>query len=252
MLRLDHFVVHIDDDVAMLKSLKDQIEPLGFPFDLSRGKGTKGFKVANIWIGDQYLELPWIKSRDGGGWKKEWVEKYHQGKRGIFGLCLMTDQLDHVRNELMARGIPAGDPERITFRMLFGLFKKTLPFRLVFTPPIPGTDLQIFFLEMDSQRQLEMMKKYFMVPNARDYGITGIREAIVKSHFSTEAWEYIEKLFPNLIGNRTKATFDMGETKLTFEQSQQDDLWVELRAATAKENLRDGRFTIENVEVVVQ
>jgi hypothetical protein len=251
MFRLDHFVVHIDDDFEMLRSLKDQIEPLGFPFDPSRGKGTKGFKVANIWIGNQYLELPYIKTRDGGGWRKEWVEKYNQGKRGIFGLCIMTDQLDHFRKEVIARGIPASAPERITYKMFFGLFKKSLPFRLVFTPQIPGTDLQIFFLEMDSQEKLDFMKKYFMKPNSRDYGITGIHEAIVKSHFTTDAWEYIEKLFPNLIGNQTRATLDMGETKLTFEQSQHADLRVELRAST-KENLKKGSFMIENVEVVVQ
>ena len=50
MIRLDHFVVNIDNDVEKLKALKRQIEPLGYPFEPTWGKGTKGFKVANIWI----------------------------------------------------------------------------------------------------------------------------------------------------------------------------------------------------------
>jgi hypothetical protein len=131
MFRLNHFVVHIDDDIEMLRSLKDRIEPLGFPFDPARGKGTKGFKVANIWIGYQYLEFACIKTRNGGGWRKEWVEKYNQGKRGIFGLCIMTDQLDHFRKEVIARGIPASDPERITFKDAFWTLQKILAFSIV-------------------------------------------------------------------------------------------------------------------------
>lgn len=135
MIRLDHFVVHIEEDQTKLDSLKDKIEPIGFPFNPTSGKRTKGFQVANTWIGDQYLELFWLKTKDGGGWSKEWVEKY-QGLRGIFGLCLMTDRLDLLKNELLKRGVT--DPERITFKMLFGLLKKSLPFRYVFTPSNSG------------------------------------------------------------------------------------------------------------------
>lgn len=138
MMRLDHFVIHIDKDQTKLESLRSQIEPIGFPFNPHSGKGTKGFQVANIWIGDQYLELVWLRTKDGGGWREEWVDKYNRGLRGIFGLCLMTDQLDSLEKELRKRGVAVSPPERITFRMLFGLVKKSLPFRLVFTPPIPG------------------------------------------------------------------------------------------------------------------
>jgi CO dehydrogenase/acetyl-CoA synthase beta subunit len=73
-MRLDHFVVHIDQDPPKLQSLKDQIVPMGFPFNPTAGKRTKGFQVANIWIGDQYLELIWLKTQDGGGWRRTmWV-----------------------------------------------------------------------------------------------------------------------------------------------------------------------------------
>jgi hypothetical protein len=42
----------------------------------------------------------------------------------------------------------------ITFKALFGLLKKSLPFRLVYTPPIPGTDLEIFFWKWIARRGL--------------------------------------------------------------------------------------------------
>lgn len=86
MMRLDHFVVHIDNDQAKLESLKSQIEPIGFPFNPHSGKGTKGFKVANIWIGDQYLELVWLKTKDGGGWREQWVDKYNQGQMATYDM----------------------------------------------------------------------------------------------------------------------------------------------------------------------
>jgi hypothetical protein len=248
-MRLDHFVVHIDPVPAKLQSLKAQIVPMGFPFNPTAGKRTKGFQVANIWVGDQYLELVWLKTHDGGGWRSEWVEKYNRGVRGIFGLCLMTDHLDALANELRNRGVAASSPERITFRALFGLLKKSLPFRLVYTPPIPGTDLEIFFLEMDSQQKFEFTRKYFMKPNAEQNGITGIREAVVRCQFSEEAWKYIRAIFPNLSGNERMATHDMGETKLHFVQSDDVGLRVELLATTTSEDLANRSFEIENVRV---
>jgi hypothetical protein len=251
MERLDHFVVHIDEDREKLASLKDQIVPMGFPFNPTSGKRTKGFQVANIWIGEQYFELVWLKTSDGGGWRKEWVEKYNRGLRGIFGLCIMTDRLDALEREMRRRGVDVSAPERITFKALFGLLKKTLPFRCVYTPPIPGTDLQIFFLEMDSLQKYEFMKKYYMRPNAEQNGITGIREAIVRCRFSGEAWDYIRALFPSLSGDERMATYDMGHTKLHFLQTDHVDLRVELQAATTNEDLATGSFEIENVRVII-
>lgn len=69
MVRLDHFVINIDNDMKKLIELKKQIAPLGIPFEPTWGKGTKGFKVANIWIGLQYLEMVWLKKRTVGDGK---------------------------------------------------------------------------------------------------------------------------------------------------------------------------------------
>ena len=133
MIRLDHFVINIDNDMKRLKELKRHIEPLGFPFEPTWGKGTKGFQVANVWIGLQYLEMVWLKKKDGGGWKADWVEKYNNGHRGIIAIYLMTDRLDEIREELRSRGINVSEPERISFRWFFGLLKKTMPWRSMYT-----------------------------------------------------------------------------------------------------------------------
>ncbi|MGI5860031.1 MAG: hypothetical protein ACOX8P_12080 [Tepidanaerobacteraceae bacterium] len=250
MIRLDHFVVNIDNDMGKLKELKKQIEPLGYPFEPTWGKGTKGFKVANIWIGLQYLEMVWLKEKDGGGWKADWVEKYNNGYRGIIAIYLMTDRLDEIREELKCRGIPVSEPERISFRWFFGLLKKTMPWRSIFTAPIPGTNLEICYGELDSPDIMEKMKAY-MVPNAAVYGIEGIKAATVKGNFSEEAWVYIQKLFPDVELKGTSLTYDMGTTCLSFELSEKTGLNVELNAVTVNKKYLGKSFEVENLKVTL-
>ena len=250
MIRLDHFVLNIDNDMQKLKELKERIEPLGFPFEPTWGKGTKGFKVANIWIGLQYLEMVWLKNKDGGGWKADWAEKYTKGHRGIIAIYLMTDRLDEIREELNSRGIPVSEPERVSFRWFFGLFKKTMPWRSIFTAPIPGTDLQICYGELDSPDVMEKMKAY-MVPNAIDNGIEGVKEATVKGNFSEEAWAYIQRLFPKAELTGTCLTYDMGTTRLSFESGEKPGLRVELKAETTDKKYSGNSFEIENLKVYI-
>jgi len=64
MLRLDHFVIHIDPDMRALDELKRTLAPMGYPFEPRWGKGTRDFQVANLWVGRQYLEMVWLERPD--------------------------------------------------------------------------------------------------------------------------------------------------------------------------------------------
>jgi hypothetical protein len=251
LLRLNHFVIHIDHDLKKMQALKEKFDGYGIPFEPVKGKGTKGFKVANLWIGDQYLELPYIKNPDGGGWKKEWVEHYFRGKRGIFGLCLFTDSLDQIKQGLIERGVELEGPERITFKMFGGLLKKSLPFRKFYTKPIPNSDLQFMFLQMDSEKKFEFTRKYFMKPNTEDIGIISINEAFVMKDFSKQEWAFIEQVFPSMVGNTYKKTLDMGTTKLHFVQDPHHDLSVELHAKANQSQYEPTEIEIENVRLLI-
>jgi hypothetical protein len=250
LLRLDHFVIHIDHDPKKLNELKMQLDEYDIPFDPEKGKGTSGFKVANLWIGDQYLELPYLKKADGGGWKQEWVHQYNRGRRGIFGLCLYTDSLDKMKQELIERGVELEGPERVTFKMLGGLLKKSLPFRKIYTKPIPNSDLQFMFLQMDDPKKFAFTRKYFMKPNTEEVGIISINEAFVMKDFSNEEWGFINNVFPQLKGNRFKKTMDMGETKLHFVQDPKHQLSVDLRAKANNKNYENIEIEIENVRLL--
>ena len=249
MIRLDHFVINIDNNQFNLAELKKEIGPKGYPFEPGRGKGTKGFKVANLWIGQQYFEMVWLKKADGGGWKKDWVEKYNSGHRGMIALFLMTDNLDEIRAGLLSRGVRVSGPERISFRWFFGLLKRTMPWRSIYTEPIPGTDLQICFGEMDSIKVMENMKRY-MTPNSSSKGITGIKEALVKLNSSPEVSEYLKKLFPQLKKQHDKLVYEMDNSVLAFQLSDKQGVEILLKATTSNIGLTGKKFRIENVEVI--
>lgn len=251
MLRLDHFVIHIDRDPKNLLDFKMMLDEYDIPFDPERGKGTSGFKVANLWVGDQYLEFPYLKKNNGGGWKQEWVDQYNQGKRGIFGLCLYTDSLDAIKQGLKERGVELEGPEKVTFKMFGGLLKKSLPFRTIYTKPIPNSDLQIMFLQIDDQKKFELTRKYYMKPNTEEVGIVSINEAFVMKDFSKKEWAYIEQVFPELSGNYYKKTLNMGESKLHFVQDPHHQLSVELRAQSNNKYYENTEIEIENVRLLI-
>lgn len=251
LLRLDHFVVHIDQDPQKMMFIQEWMDENGIPFDSERGLNTKEYKIANLWIGDQYIELSFLKKNNANGWKKEWVDQYNLGKRGIFGICLYTDSLDEIKEGLINREVMFEGPERVTFKRLWGLKKKSLPYRTIYTKPIPNSDLQIMFMQMDSQEKLKFTRKHFMHPNTEEVGIVSIEEAIIIKDFSIEEWCFIENVFPNLQGNYQKKTLDMGKTKLHFIQDPLHELSVELKAKSENHLYENIEFEIENVRLVI-
>ncbi|MHA7964388.1 VOC family protein [Paenibacillus sp. CAU 1782] len=248
-IKLDHFVIHIDEDKERLALLKQDAERLGFPYRPERGKGTSSFKVSNMWIGDHYFELVCLRKPQ-TDWRKEWEALYNEGKRGVFGLMLMTDNLQAVREEWLANGIQASQPERISFK-LFGLIQISMPWQTVYAPPIPGTNLTIAVSQMDSERQYQQIRTRRMKPNSEENGITGIAETIVRSDFSPEALRYIEQLFPGRKAGSRERTISLDDSTLRFEHvaSVKQELQVDLNATCNAASPNKGSFTIANVRV---
>ena len=118
---LDHFVVHVDNNPTALTNLAERAKGAGFPMDLSKGKGTKGFHAQNIWMGQQYFEIPWLKRDDGGGWKSEWVDMYNSGKRGLFCLFLRTENIGQWETKLKSIGIPV-KKEKVSFKSVEAVY----------------------------------------------------------------------------------------------------------------------------------
>lgn len=154
MLRIDHLVVNIDKKYQTDKTVIQSVRNTGFPYEPKWGKGTKGFKASNIWIGNEYLEMIHLLKNDGGGWKAEWVEKYNKGHRGLICLMLDVDDLDKIYEEMIDTNITK--PQYLQFKWGFGLFTKTMPWRNSYFPFFEGVPLQIGLQQMKDENQLNL------------------------------------------------------------------------------------------------
>lgn len=188
MLELDHLVVHLNGEED-LGSLKTQLDATGVLFEPSWGKRAKGFKVANIWSGFDYFELVVIESPD-NLWQSEWAARHAAGERGAYCLFFRTDEdIAALYERFTAAGLGAKAPERTSFKWLFGLLSKKLPWRFTLLPKMPGTGLELGFIQYDASAQAKT--KRFMVPNTEEAGLLGYQEAEVFSSDITAAQAYV-------------------------------------------------------------
>lgn len=246
-LTLDHVVLHIDDRPEMLAGLKADLATLDVPFEPDWGKGTKGFKAANIWIGRQYFEIVRILRPDGGGWVPRWVSRHDEGQRGLYCLFLMTGRIDAVAADLRAAGIETNGPERIVFRTLFGLIRKSMPWQVLYLPPIPGTGVEIAFIEYDPDPKDRM--KSFMVPNADDHGLSGVPDAVLRLPLTEVARAFLGSLFPSAAHGDAEITVPLQDGVLRVVNA--PDIKLDLKAQRSDPERSSGAVTIENVTLHV-
>ncbi len=64
-MKIDHLVVNVNKEIQVNKEMIKNVYSIGLPYVPKWGKGTKGFKVSNIWIGKEYLELVRVKTKMG-------------------------------------------------------------------------------------------------------------------------------------------------------------------------------------------
>ncbi|MGE7919060.1 hypothetical protein ACQKM9_08925 [Viridibacillus sp. NPDC093762] len=56
-MKIDHLVLNVDSKYHVEGEQVNAIRSIGLPYKPKKGKGTKGFKVSNIWIGKEYFEM---------------------------------------------------------------------------------------------------------------------------------------------------------------------------------------------------
>ena len=191
MLTLDHIVVHVDNSNE-ISALKSELDKASIPFEPDWGKAAKGFKIANIWIGQQYFEIVDILSAD-NLWQPQWSERHAQGDRGIYCIFLKTNEpIEQLHAKFLSEGIKATEPERTRFKWMFGLLEKKLPWQFMLLPNIPGTPIELGIIRYDEGA--EKKHKPFMVPNTEDIGIVGLSRAVVYSEHCDEAKTYLERI----------------------------------------------------------
>lgn len=197
-MKLDHFVINIDEKYQKNKSIIEYIRNASFPYEPKWGKGTKGFKVSNLWIGNEYLEMVNILRSDGGGWIEEWTQKYKEGHRGMICLMLDTENIDDLYQDFNKRNISVTVPKWLEFKWFFNLFTRRMPWRNCYLPFFENVPFQIGFQEMKDEKSRDFMNQY-MVPNARDKGIDGINKVIIRGAYTNSDFSMLKDIFGNLV-----------------------------------------------------
>lgn len=195
-MKLDHFVINVDrkyqKEEKFISDIRDSI-----PYEPKWGKGTKGFKVSNLWIGNEYLEMVHILKNSGGGWIPEWTAKFNQGHRGMICLMLDVPNIDLVYQDLKLKNVTVTEPKWLEFKWFMNILTRRMPWRNCFIPFFENVPFQIGFQEMKDDRSREFMNQY-MVPNARENGIDGICRVIIKGNYSDNDFNMIAKVFGDM------------------------------------------------------
>ena len=242
-MKIDHIVMNIDKKYQKDQSIIKELCEAGLPYEPKWGKGTRGFKASNLWVGNEYFEMIHIKKANGGGWKKEWVNWYHKGHRGMICLMLDVNDIDLLYRTIAKKGIEITKPEWLEFSWFCGLLTRKMPWRNCYLPFFEGVHLQIGFQQMKDQKAREFMEAY-MVPNARDHGISGIESIQINGPFTDKDFQMLSNVF------ETKATLD--QASITIQLMAQNIIFVKAAHESVcvyTNREQDKTITIENVQL---
>lgn len=247
MFSFDHLVININEGYQKDNKCINAIIEAGFPYKPTWGKGTRGFKVSNLWIGNEYFEMVNILKEDGGGWVEAWTKLYKNGHRGLICLMLDTNSLDNIYNVFRDRNINITTPEFLKFKWFFNLFTRTMPWKNSYINFFEGAPLQIGFQEMKDDKARKFMEEY-MVPNSRENEILGIKKIVVKGSFNQNDIEVIEKIFSEYIINTTPITIKLDKNQtLIFEKDK--EYKVDIFTQCNNEKFKNKKILIENVTI---
>ncbi|WP_294188704.1 hypothetical protein [uncultured Clostridium sp.] len=247
MFKFDHFIINIDEHFQKDSKYINEIIEAGFPYKPSWGKGTKGFKVSNLWIGNEYFEMVNILKKDGGGWTKSWTNLYNNGHRGLVCLMLDVDDLDNIHNSLCSKNINITTPEFLKFKWFFNLFTRTMPWRNSYINFFEGVPLQIGIQQMKDDKSRNFMEEY-MVPNSRENEILGIKKVIIKGPFTKDDIKLINKIFEDYIIQSLPITINLDNNQTLIFQ-EEEEYKVDIFTQCDNLNFKNKKIEIENITI---
>lgn len=247
MLRIDHLVINVDEKYQTDQNVIKDIINAGFPYKPKWGKGTKGFKATNIWIGEEYFEMIRLLKKDGGGWLKGWVERYNQGHRGLICIILETNDLDKEYRRLKSKGLKITAPEFLKFKWFFNLLTRTMPWRNSYISFFEGIPLQISLQQIKDDKSREFMHQY-MVPNSRENQINGIKTIIVNGKFTDNDKRKIKDIFEDYYDNDNEIIVSLTKNQKIILKND-NEYKVEVITSCENNELKTSEIVIENVVV---
>ncbi|MGE7023244.1 VOC family protein [Solibacillus cecembensis] len=247
-MKFDHLVLNVDKNYQNEGQFTQNIRDVGLPYSPKKGKGTKGFKATNIWIGKEYFEMISIKNQDGGGWKKEWVDAYNNGERGLICLMLDVKDLNQLVQKVTSEKIPISQPESIKIEFFFKLISKTMPWTNSYLDFFQNVPMQIGFQQMNNEKTRTKLEKY-MVPNSRGNNITGIKQVQIAGQFTKVDFEMLKRIFDDTLEGDERLTIHLEHDQvLILEEAAEFNVQVVLNSKQS--NLLNNDCWIENTQII--
>lgn len=246
-MRIDHLVVNIEEKYQKDSEYVNQIRSNGFCYKPKWGKSTKGFKVSNIWIGNEYFELVNILNKDGGGWKKDWVKLYNKGYRGLVCLMIDVENIDYEYDRLIKENVDISRPEYLKFKWFFKLLTRKMPWRNSYINYFQKIPFQMGFQQMKDEKALNFMRSY-MVPNSIDKGILGINKIIINGEFQSSDFNIIQKIFINAKLEKNKIFVNLKNNQ-TLIFIKNDEFFIEVFTKRERKNINSNFTKIENIYI---
>lgn len=239
-MQLDHFVIHTDADYRLTHRLASECAPLGLVFDPVGNRNFDSFSAHYLYVGLEYLEIVQLKKPDESGWVPQWIERYNRGVRGIYCLFVASNDIEFLAKELRAQGFDV-NAERSSFFDASGT-EHALPWRQIFMAPIPGTDVEISFIQYDSPR---VALREIFEPNSDENGFTGIQRVELSFPGLDKAQEFLGRIFPHLESAAFGLRVSLENGEIHFRQS--DSVSLRLTARGTNRRLHTGGIRIANV-----
>lgn len=246
-MRLDHIVIHIDNDPVRLHAMKNSLPELGYPFDPQRGKGNNEFKTSNINIGSEYLEIIRLLKPNAKSWMPLWARNYDNGQRGAYCIFLEVDDVERAGVALKKAGVRARGPATLTYPTLFGMLRQEAPYIIYYLPTFPDSALQLALMQYKPRGRESTQAG--LVPNASQNGISGIRRAEIDLPNLNESMDMLIQLFPDLHLEGNNWSTQLEKQRLIFRQSPNKDTRVQLSTVATQRSAVGRSFRIDNVEV---
>ncbi|RVU54630.1 hypothetical protein [Anaerosphaera multitolerans] len=249
-MKIDHLVLHIDSKYQKDEEVISKIRESGLLYEPTWGKGTKGFKASNIWVGNEYFECVNLLKKKGGGWLKEWVNLYNKGHRGLVCLMLDVEDINKSYEILSRRKVKMTKPEYMKFKWFFNLFTRTMPWINSYFNIFQGFPFQMGLQQMKDEKSREAMTQY-MVPNSRDNGITDIYKILIKGKFTNEDFRLILNIFRDgIVGTDSiKVYLKNREQEIEFIKCDENEVRVYVHCSNEK--YCGNQVTIENTTIII-
>lgn len=246
-MRIDHIVVHIDNDSMRLQAMKNSLTNQGYPFDPANGKGNNEFRSSNINIGSEYLEIVRLMKPNAQTWMPLWTRNYDNGLRGAYCVFLEVEDVERVGIALNKAGVRTRGPAALTYPAMLGLLRAEAPYSIYYLPNFPDSQLHLALMQYKPRGRETTLAG--LTPNASEHGINGIRRAEIELPNLEESMDMLLKIFPDLRMEGDAWVVQLEKQRLGFRQAADHQTRLKLTTVTSQRNAVGRAFRIDNVEV---